>query len=120
MLLILRANEFRVCKPSGGNIQALFSERTASQFCSQLWLTVPACRDDEKSRVKNESSFEQGLRIFNWICIQLGSETIISCGVQKGNLLLQPLVQWWRRGDVKIPSPFRFDGTLILEGNVMP
>lgn len=75
---------------------------------------------DERSCVKNESGFEQGLRIFNWISIQLGSKTIISCGVQKENLLLQALVQWWRRGDVKIPSPFKFDGMLMLEGNVMP
>jgi len=45
----------------------------------------------------------------------LGNKTIISCGVQKGNLL-QPLAQWWKRENVKIPSPFKFDGTVRLEG----
>lgn len=60
--------------------------------------------------MKNYSSFEQGLRIFNWISVQLGTETIVSCSMWDENHLLQPLVQWWKRGNVKRSSPFKFDG----------
>lgn len=58
-------------------ISRLFYERTASQFCSQLRLTAPACQDDEKSCVKNESISEQGLHVFNWISVQLGIEEVV-------------------------------------------
>lgn len=70
-------------------ITGLFSERTASQFYSQLWLTTPACQDNKRSHVKKKKEFisEQGLHIFNWISIQLRNKTFVSCVVQRGDLL---------------------------------
>lgn len=51
----------------------------------------------------------------NWNFIQLGSESIISCGIQKGMSFSSLWVSHGEEGNVKTWSHFRFDGTLMLE-----
>lgn len=88
MHLILRANEFRVCKPSGSNNWALFRKNGFTILLPVMADYSGMSRQQEEScEKKNEFISEQGLHIFNWISIQLRNKTFVSCVVQRGDLL---------------------------------